>query len=427
MALLAPALKGKMGSTTYYQIIMPARELVTGVRPASELDEWASLGIEELIQRQLNIKRITNDIAPYVANSKDRFFGSLIVLVWNGDVEFESLKDIKLAPPKAYRSAVDSIGFVTIDGGHLIALDGQHRLVALEKVVKHEILGPEGNFVPDDDISVIIIDHESNEKTRRIFNKVNRYAKPTSKGDNIITSEDDMLAILARWLMSKEGAPFVREGGIDDGIVDWKSNTLSDRSTKLTTISVLYDSVRRMLDANGVHQDGQQRPSDDALEEAWQIVEHNWQVILEGMEAYQEALEDPTKLPDLRSTDSDCGLLFKPATQQAFIQALMLAMDPQREGGPRLTIEEAVERANRVDWSIKADVWRQVTVNENLSINPYNEAKRRSAMVMAYMIAGDLMDDDEVKNTWHEWNKVRGHDPDEVDESETQELPPPVG
>ena len=31
---------------------------------------------------------------------------------------------------------------------------------------------------------------------RKIFNKVNRYARPTSKADNLITSDDDILAIL---------------------------------------------------------------------------------------------------------------------------------------------------------------------------------------------------------------------------------------
>jgi DNA sulfur modification protein DndB len=164
-----------MGNTTFYQLMMPARELVTGVRPAKELDEWANFSIEEKMQRELNTKRIRDEIAPYLARSKDRFFGSLIVLAWHSKVAFESLADVNVKLPNAYKSAIEGIGFVTIDGGHLIALDGQHRLVSLEQVVKHDVVGSEAMSVADDDISVILIEWENNEKTRRIFNKVNRY------------------------------------------------------------------------------------------------------------------------------------------------------------------------------------------------------------------------------------------------------------
>ena len=44
----------------------------------------------------------------------------------------------------------------------------------------------------------ILIEHEVNMKTRRVFNVVNRYAKQISRGDQIITSEDDGYAIVAR-------------------------------------------------------------------------------------------------------------------------------------------------------------------------------------------------------------------------------------
>lgn len=294
--------------------------------------------------------------------------------------------------------------------------------------MKH-ILGPEAMNVADDDISIILIEFESNEKTRRIFNKVNRYAKATSRGDNIITSEDDMYAILARWLMSKPGAPFEPTGNANDSVVDWKSNTLADRSTKLTTISVIYESVRLMLDAAGLRQTDQQRPDDDTLDHGWQVVERNWRAIIDGMDGFQQALADPSKIPSLRVTTSPYGLLFKPATQQAFIQALMIVTDPRRPGGPRMSIEEAVERANRVDWAIENPVFRHVTVNENMTINPYNEARRRTAMLMAYLIAGDVMSQAEVEATWKEWNKVRGHDPDDasVAKDEIEDLPEPLG
>ncbi|MFN6065740.1 MAG: DNA sulfur modification protein DndB, partial [Pseudanabaena sp.] len=153
------------------------------------------MSIEDRLQREPDIKRVKEEIAPYLADSKDRFFGAMIVLVYKGEVYFEGLKDwISSKAPRAYQSVAEHIGILTIDGGSLIMLDGQHRLLALEKVIRGEVTGDYREDIPNDDVCVIFIHHEGNEKTRRIFNKVNRYAKPTSRGDNIITSEDDRSA-----------------------------------------------------------------------------------------------------------------------------------------------------------------------------------------------------------------------------------------
>ena len=78
-----------MGSTTYYEITMTARELTNSVRPARETDSWASASIDERIQRDVNRSRVMSTIVPYLAQHPDRFFGSFIVLVPKGAVEFE--------------------------------------------------------------------------------------------------------------------------------------------------------------------------------------------------------------------------------------------------------------------------------------------------------------------------------------------------
>ena len=45
-----PAIKGKIGTTEYYLTSMSARELVSSVKPADELEEWESMTIEEKMQ-----------------------------------------------------------------------------------------------------------------------------------------------------------------------------------------------------------------------------------------------------------------------------------------------------------------------------------------------------------------------------------------
>ena len=78
MAYTIPCIRGKLGSTDYYLGTMKAEEIVGMAKPASRLEEWEAFDIEERMQRELNDKRVRDEIAPYIANDPDRFFGSLV-------------------------------------------------------------------------------------------------------------------------------------------------------------------------------------------------------------------------------------------------------------------------------------------------------------------------------------------------------------
>ncbi|MGR5541059.1 DGQHR domain-containing protein, partial [Vibrio campbellii] len=214
------------------------------------------------------------EIAPYLAKSADRFFGSIIVLMYNTDVEFESLSDIASKMPKAYQKGMDNFGFLHIDGGELIVLDGQHRYSAFREVIQGDSEGEFSGSIPSDDISVIFLHHESNEKTRRIFNKLNRQAKSLSRGDNLIMSEDDGCAIVTRRLLEIDKGPLGVQAG-KDLIVNWKSNTIASRSSQLTTINTVYETVKDILLSHGINFDEkvrQVRPTEDELCHAYEIV-----------------------------------------------------------------------------------------------------------------------------------------------------------
>src|SRR3954454_20395234 len=250
MSYTFPALRGRMGSTEYFQATVKARELPALAMMAAELPQWTTWSVFERFQRELAQKRVEKEIVPYLVRTKDRFFNAFIVLVFEPDnFEFEPLIDKAPKLPAAYRQSAEQMGFLTIDGGSLVVLDGQHRLAALRGVTT---AGPElkGEFVDavaDDALSVLFIPHESFEKTRRIFNKVNRYAKPTSPTDNIITSEDDGSAIVTRWLVEPETPlglqkpvpPLSQLDGLEP-VVEWRHQTLRPADRKFTTLSALY-------------------------------------------------------------------------------------------------------------------------------------------------------------------------------------------
>jgi len=381
------------------------------------------MGIEERMQRELDMKRVMQEIAPYIARSEDRFFGSVIVLVYKGNIEFEGILALNIKVPAAYNAVAGSIGFLTIDGGSLIVLDGQHRLAALEKVIKGEVKGPYALDVPEDKISVIFIGHESSQKTRRIFNKVNRYAKNTSRGDNIITSEDDGYAIVSRFLLEPDNCLGKRdsEGKID--LVNWNSNTLSGRSTKLTTISAVYETVKFILGASGhALTDLQIRPTDEELGEYQTLADDFWTIVLNNVKPYKTALANPEDIPAMRADDQPFSLLFKPAAQIAFFQALASIIAEKW-----LTLEEATTRANSIDWCMKSKMWVDIIMRSSGSIDATKDARDIAARLIMYLVAADKMNAAERGKLEKDFNTRRNYDYDNPELGEKPEpLPKPV-
>jgi DNA sulfur modification protein DndB len=421
MATVIPAVKGHLGNTDFYQATMKVRDLVGGVRSASELDEWTTMSIEERIQRDPDLKRVKEQIAPYIAESKDRFFGAMIVLVYKGEIYFDSLRDwLSPKAPRAYLSASDNIGVLTIDGGSLIMLDGQHRLLALRDVFENRVHGACREDVPNDDVCVIFIQHESNEKTRRIFNKVNRYAKPTSRGDNIITSEDDSSAIIARQLLS-EGAPLgVKARESSDVIVEWKSNALAARSIKLTTISAVYETVKLILKGENVLLDpnNRHRPSEEELQQYYETVEKFWNTVLEGLSPYKEVLEDTSRIPQMRKDDQPYSLLFKPVGQLALFRGLIAATLENR-----LTLIEAVRRANKIDWQMSSEIWTNILVAPSGSMLRGEQPPVDGGKLIHYLIAADKMTEEEIADIQKDYDNAHGMD---IKTGESLPLPKPV-
>jgi DNA sulfur modification protein DndB len=422
MATTIPAIRGKIGNTEYFETVMSVRDLVSQVRLPSEADDWANFGIEEKMQRDPDTKRIREQIVPYLINSADRFFGSIVVLVYKGDISFESLNEMKLNLPGAYKSSGTRIGFVTIDGGILIVIDGQHRLAAMKLVYQNDpkdaLQGPFINEVADDEACVVFIRYEESVKTRRIFNTINRYAKQTSRGDNIITSEDDGYAIVSRRLLSDNGP---LKGQVVKGkrveIVNWKNNTLSDRSTQLTTLSAVYDSTKLIL-GNSYYQ-SQQRPSEDELEKGIEIVSEFWNAMLTGLTPYKEALARLEDIPTMRNSEQPYSLLFKPAAQIALIRGLQAAT-----AGNRLPLATALERANQIDWKISSDIWKGLIIKEGGAIDAGGEARNRAAQLINWLLAADVMPDDEKAIIHRTFNEAKGRDP--ADPSQALALPEPV-
>ena len=431
MPVTRPCIVGQMGSTTYYETTMSGRELASSVRPAKETDAWATASIEERMQRKFDMKRIRETIVPYLAQHPDRFFGSLIVLVPKGSIEFEPLEEIIEKVPQAYRIAARQIGFLTIDKGELIALDGQHRLLAFREVITGGTeLGEFAGAVGDDEVCVLFIEFESPQKTRRIFNKVNRHAKPTGRSDNIITSEDDGNAIVTRWLLDTDrNAPLAEQvvEGQKAELVNWTSNTLGQNSRHLTTISTVYETVKAILRFKGFEGFDEKKnpvaPPESELERAYTVVAEWWEAIL-TMDAFTNALADLDSVKDVRfDGDHRHSLLLRPVGQVAFVSGLIDAID--RSDG-KLTLTDAIRRANKIDWSAApTSIWRDTIVRADGKMVARKEAHDLARDLVSYLIGDEFMDEQMRHDLWYSWNKARGNDVDTpIDQIEDDTLIP---
>lgn len=420
----APAIRSKMGNTTYYMTRLTGRELANSVRPVRESEKWTTDSIDERIQRELDEKRVLRELVPYLAKHPDRFWGSIIVLAEANKLDFEPVTDIVDGIPRAYQDSVQSIGFLTQLGGELIALDGQHRLFATSATITSgDDLGPFQREVNDDEMSVIVIEFESAEKTRRIFSKVNRHAKPTGRSDNILLSEDDGFAIVSRMLLDPgRDAPLAKVHD-DDGsareIVNWKSTTLTRTMRHMTTISVVYDTVKHILINAGFSEDDWDekknpiRPRDEELETAYEIAARWWEDIIEHTDVLRDIRNGTLDIDDIRKirfdNDDHRTLLLRPVGQIALVRGVTMAMANAQDIGKALTLTDALERANRLNWSAaSSNYFRDTIVRANGRMSARAESYQLAAHLIAYLIGNEYLTDAQRRAVWHEWNRARG-------------------
>jgi DNA sulfur modification protein DndB len=402
-----------MGSTTYYLSSIPVKELVMVVRPASEaLPDWDEMSIEDRFQRDINLKRLHDEVVPYLASHPDRFFGSVIVLI-DGEVSFESLMDFNVTIPKAYEGPLEKFGFLTVAGGNWIALDGQHRLVALREILMGKYDGQIQPGIANDDVSVIFIEHENIQKTRRIFNKVNRYARPTSRADNLILSEDDGYAIISRKLFTDKNGAWKSLDPNADEIVNWKNNTLSGRSLQLTTISALSIMVKDICEANGIVLDekslGGVLPEKRLIDAGFAVCQEWFDALFRAFAELDSARRDVSVLPRNRELDATFAFLFKPAGQIALFRAARRAKE---NIGTAFDIDKFVKQAARLDWRVDSQLWDGIIVLGGMRIMAKQSNYEDAALMILWQVYGnqEILSDELLLKIYERWALAHAQD-----------------
>ena len=122
-------------------------------------------------------------------------------------------------------------------------------------------------------------------KSRKIFNKVNRYAKPTSKADNLITADDDVVAVINRDLV-------INDLMVSRVVKTSVCNTLTDKDGFFTTIATTYEICLRIIEEEiGGRVNTQVLPNPDDVNLYETYVKEFWENFLK-ISAYNDSLID---------------------------------------------------------------------------------------------------------------------------------------
>jgi DNA sulfur modification protein DndB len=164
---------------------------------------------------------------------------------------------------------------------------------------------------------------------------------------------------------------------------------------------------------------------DDELYRACDTAKTWWESVLEGITAYKQALEDLSRVPELRMPKMPQALLVKPIGQIVLFKGLVRALQRSKNKGACLTLEEAISRADRVDWAISSEMWSEILVRAKGTLAANRQTYALGADLLAYLIAPEYISDDQRKQLWTDYNKAKGIDVEDP-KVKPVELPTPV-
>ena len=364
-----PALRAQMGATGYYIVRMHMRDVADKVKLVK--DVYPNKILDGALRRILKESRARKEITNFLKQDC-RFFSSIVVAAIGGKPTFTP---VSIVGAENENDAVilraggidESFGALAFHGGQqYYALDGQHRLAAIQSLIESDNL-PEG--FENDQLSVIVLTNLRDKSTvaekrkyRRIFSWLNRYAKKTSGEVDIIMEEDDTFAILTRRLISDH--PFFSSPEGEDQIkssrVFMDSKSIKVGAPHFTGLRTLYDMNKTLLCSAKKEQDSDDwkkelhaligsRQSDDLLEKWHKELTEYWDAILHVM----PALKKPAA--EMRSDEGNHAdhMFFRPIGQEMMAKIARDLLDKAPNKSPK----EAIATMGKVNWNLRDYPW----------------------------------------------------------------------
>lgn len=318
MYVHVPAMRGKMGSRTYYACLMP----LSAIPNLFKFTDWAGFTPEDREQRILNEKRVP-ELRDYInENDEDYIFSSITA-------SYKSAPVFDAAPTG---NGMDgAIGVLKLRlGDELIINDGQHRCAGIAEALK------DNPSIGDHNISVLLFPWESKERVQQMFSDLNRFVQKTSKSLDILYDKRDKIS--AATLASLDQVPVFRD------LTDKDSMSLKSKSTKLFTLAALYDANRELLKG---------REQEDILANAEALTSY-WSIVAENMPDWTSVQSRHKEAGELRAE--------KIASHSTVLRALGgLGLELMKDDNWRARLALLKD----IDWSKKNSDWENICIVAN--------------------------------------------------------------
>jgi DNA sulfur modification protein DndB len=260
MYVHVPAMRGRMGSRTYYACLMP----LDAVPNLFKFTDWYGILPEDREQRVLNEKRIP-DLKNYILENEDDYLFSSITASYKSEPIFEPFQN----------GADSTIGVLKLRlGDELVINDGQHRAAGITAAIR------ENPKIGEHTISVLLFPWETKDRVQQMFSDLNRYVQKTSKSLDILFDQRDDYAMATRAFLDR--VPLFKE------LTEMEDMSLKSKSPKIFTLAALYDANRELLKGR---LDDDILAYVDVLTQFWaEVAKHmpDWEKVLNGQKVAVE-------------------------------------------------------------------------------------------------------------------------------------------
>lgn len=358
-----PCLRGVIGDWTFFSSVMKVKDIVNRVITVSQSEELYSKKINEILQREIDEKRV-DKIRDYLIGNNEHFFSSIIVAIYRGnpiwsdfDIESHFKIENKEMDPESSSFIQNKLGVLSLSGEEIIfALDGQHRVRGFQEAYKLD------KAIGDEEIPLIFVVHNqlAKERTRRLFTVLNKYAQKPKEAELIILDEDDTAAVITRRLVEKH-----RIIKLPNAIANSNTaNILASDNISFTTLVTINRINKAILEWRKL--DYTKRPDEEVIQECSDECFDFWDYLFNTFPQVERTIRGERVINDdevlfNRNSKTGGNLILRPVGQQIFA-ALYISFQGRKDGLnelsrkiPLLDFNLSGEYCNHIIWHGKMD------------------------------------------------------------------------
>jgi DNA sulfur modification protein DndB len=257
------AIRGVQSGREYYVVMCPLKLI-----PKIFVFDEEEVPAELRAQRTLNRSRVPEISQYLIDNSEDYVFSSITASI-DGEVLFEPIKE---------HGRMRDAGTLTVPmSSQFLINDGQHRRAAIEAALKQN---PD---IGDESISVVFFIDAGLKRSQQMFADLNKHAIRPTKSIGILYDVRDPFSRLAVQLTD--------EVAIFSGLTEMEKTSISNRSTKVFTLSAVYQATQALL---------RKKKRDDVTKDDVSLSQEFWAILGEIIPEWRLAIKREASPAELR-------------------------------------------------------------------------------------------------------------------------------